>query len=148
MDPRTEASSWSVRGAPVPYLRFDAGDEFCRTLDKRLLPPCHEAALDAEAHLAAAIPVDRIQADTLLISLTGDVVWSSRRMADAVAARTTEASAACSRPEARLTGSTATRPRLLARTTSPGRRRCSHLGLPYRVGRPSAPATGSSGDRR
>jgi dienelactone hydrolase len=94
LDPEAEASSWSARGEPVPYLRFDVGDEFYRTLDKRLLLPCHEAALDAEAEPAAAIPVELIRADTLLISLSGDVVWPSRRMADAVAARMTEAGAA------------------------------------------------------
>lgn len=156
IDAAAEASSWSVRGEPVPYLRFDAGDEFYRTLDKRLLLSCHEAALDAQAEPAAAISVERIRADTLLISLTGDVVWPSRRMADAVAARMTEAGAGPVRhvvldaaghalfapgtPANGVDGdpAAAARADLLAWQAT-----LRHLGLPYRLGTPAASAAPS-----
>jgi len=159
MDPRAEASSWSVRGVGVPYLRFDAGDDFYRTLDKRLLLPRHEAALDAEAEPAAAISVERIRADTLLISLTDDVVWPSRRMADAAAARMTEAGAAAvldvvleaaghalfapGTPANAVDGD----PAAAARADSLAwRAMLHHLGVPYAVGRPlPSPAAAGGG---
>lgn len=86
MDPDAVASSWSAGGGPLPYLQFDAPEAFYRTLDKRLLLDGHELALAAASTAQARIPVERIAADTLLVSLTGDVVWPSRPMADAIAA--------------------------------------------------------------
>lgn len=160
VDRRAEASSWSLAGAPVPYLRFNAGEDFYRTLDKRLLLACHKAALDTEADPAAAIGVERIQADMLLISLTGDVVWPSRRMGDDVAARMADAGAGPVRhmvlnaaghalfapglPANAVDGDPAAAARADFRAWQ---EILQHLGVPYRVGTRSVSTAPSRGDR-
>ena len=63
-----QTSSWSLGGAPVPYLP-------------------HGAGFESEAYPEASIAVERINGPVLLISGTDDKAWPSSMMADKVMAR-------------------------------------------------------------
>lgn len=63
-----QTSSWSLGGAPVPYLP-------------------HGAGWDSGAYPEASIAVERINGPVLLVSGTDDKAWPSSLMADKVMAR-------------------------------------------------------------
>jgi len=63
-----KTSSWSLHGAPVPYLP-------------------HGAGFDSQAYPEASIAVERINGPVLVISGTDDKAWPSSMMADKVMAR-------------------------------------------------------------
>jgi dienelactone hydrolase len=78
-------SSWTWGGEPLPFARFDADEEFYRTLDKTRLRPFHERALENEGAIRQArIPVERTDADILLVSGTADGLWPSTPMCETV----------------------------------------------------------------
>ncbi|WP_180342421.1 acyl-CoA thioester hydrolase/BAAT C-terminal domain-containing protein [Actinomyces wuliandei] len=75
-------SSWTLEGEPLPFLCFDADEEFYRTLDKTLLQKFHERAVsDAGMDSPARIPVERISARMLLIAQAEDTLWPASSMA-------------------------------------------------------------------
>ncbi|WP_338569680.1 acyl-CoA thioester hydrolase/BAAT C-terminal domain-containing protein [Arachnia propionica] len=74
-------SSWTFHGEPLPFLHFDADDEFYETLDKTLLQKFHDRAVqEAPPNTAARLPVERIKARTLLISQESDTLWPASLM--------------------------------------------------------------------
>ena len=81
-------SSWTWQGNPLPFLAFEAGEDFYRTFDKTTLRKAHDAALaQPDLDPAACIPVEQTDADLLLISGTKDSVWSSGEMAETLLER-------------------------------------------------------------
>lgn len=78
-------SSWSRDGEPIPFLRFEADDQFYEDLDKSRLASFHQSALaEAAADHPARIPVENITADVLVMSLQYDTVWPSATMGSAI----------------------------------------------------------------
>lgn len=80
------SSSWTADGAPLPFLPFDADDHFYDDLDKSRLLAFHQCALaDVPHDHPSRIPVERIGAEVLLMSLREDTLWPSRAMGAAIA---------------------------------------------------------------
>ena len=76
-------SSWTWQGEPLPFVRFDADEEFYRTFDKTRLHTFHERALeDEEVSRRSRIPIERLNAQLLLLSGTADGTWPADLMAD------------------------------------------------------------------
>ncbi|WP_201612665.1 acyl-CoA thioester hydrolase/BAAT C-terminal domain-containing protein [Gulosibacter hominis] len=74
-------SPWSFHGEPLPFLDFDADEEFYETLDKTLLQKFHDKAVEeAPSDTPARLPVELIKARTLLISQESDTLWPASRM--------------------------------------------------------------------
>jgi len=79
-------SSWTWGGEPLPFARFEADEEFYRTLDKTRLRSFHERALEDEGAIRQArIPVERTDAEILLVSGTADSLWPSAPMCETIA---------------------------------------------------------------
>lgn len=81
------SSHWTERGAPLPWVPFV--DDWAAATDPPEFRGLYEASVDrhpAEAQ-AAAIPVERIAGDVLLVVGEDDRVWPSARFADEIAAR-------------------------------------------------------------
>ncbi|MDF8266234.1 acyl-CoA thioester hydrolase/BAAT C-terminal domain-containing protein [Luteipulveratus flavus] len=88
----SETSHWTWRGEPLPYVPFvtpsrPAGDPpaFRRTYAESL------AAAPAEVVAAATIPVEDIDAETVLVTGGDDRVWPADQWAPQIAARRTAA---------------------------------------------------------
>lgn len=78
-------SSWTRGGEPLPFARFDADEDFYRTLDKTRLRPFHERALEDEGAIRETrIPVERTDAEILLVSGTADSLWPSTPMCETI----------------------------------------------------------------
>jgi len=78
-------SPWTWGGEPLPFARFDADADFYRTLDKTRLRPFHERALEDEGAIRQArIPVERTDAEILLVSGTADSLWPSTPMCETI----------------------------------------------------------------
>jgi dienelactone hydrolase len=93
--PVTQASSWSYRGRPLPFVTraaLDLSGDAGRGSDRPIaLRGLYEAAIaDRAAARDAAIPVERIDGPVLLVSGTDDGFWPSTEMADAVIERLAE----------------------------------------------------------
>jgi dienelactone hydrolase len=87
MPPGVARSSWTYRGAPLPYVPFPVG--VAPALSARgmsMLPIC-EAGLETPQVGAAAIPVERAAGPLLLVSGGDDRVWAAGRMCEAIAGR-------------------------------------------------------------
>lgn len=85
-------SSWSYRGRPTPFVPYTR--RVRPSLGLRGLSPArmYAAALDdAEAVVAAAIPIERSEAAIMLLSGGRDRMWPSSEMATTLVARLTEA---------------------------------------------------------
>ncbi|BCJ27112.1 acyl-CoA thioester hydrolase/BAAT C-terminal domain-containing protein [Actinocatenispora sera] len=79
-------SCWTWRGEPLPFVPYDDGPDpeppvACRPLYERSL-----AAFPAEAK-AAAIPVERIRGEVVLVAGGDDEMWQSTEFARELAAR-------------------------------------------------------------
>jgi dienelactone hydrolase len=84
-------SSWSWQGSPLPYVPYD---ESWQPADERIAyRALYERSLQAfpDARAAAAIPVERCEADLLLVVGGDDAVWPSAAFAEELAARRREA---------------------------------------------------------
>ena len=74
----TIGSSWSWRGQPVPYARYDfVGFKGIASVDQSL----------AKAPPEAVIPVEKVNGPVLLVSGGKDELWPSAPMAEAIIAR-------------------------------------------------------------
>lgn len=81
-------STWSLGGAPAPYLPHDSTVRFDFARYMESIYALHAGALPmAEAHPDAIIPVERINGPVLLISGRDDAMWPSSAMSDMVVAR-------------------------------------------------------------
>jgi dienelactone hydrolase len=84
-------SSWSFRGAPVPFVPYARGVRPSLGLRGLSLAPIYRAALgNAAGVAAAAIPIERSNASLLLISGDRDRMWPSSTMAGMLATRLAE----------------------------------------------------------
>jgi pimeloyl-ACP methyl ester carboxylesterase len=77
-------SSWSLAGKPMDFVPYAAGVNTGRIRDiyDRSLPPEGDEG-------AAAIPVERIESDVLLISGDQDALWPSKPMSERIERRLT-----------------------------------------------------------
>ncbi|RYC74170.1 hypothetical protein G112A_00276 [Candidatus Nanosynsacchari sp. TM7_G1_3_12Alb] len=74
-------SSWTYGGRPLPFLRFDADQEFYDSLDKTLLKKFHDRAVKNASHGSSArLPVENIMARTLLVWQESDTLWPAGLM--------------------------------------------------------------------
>ncbi len=91
ISPRAEErrrSSWSYRGAPLPFVPFPSRARPALCPQGFSFAPMYDAALDDPVAVArAAIPVEKIRAPVMLISGGRDRVWPSSRMVGMVKAR-------------------------------------------------------------
>ena len=78
-------SSWSIDGKGLPYVAYD---NFQDALDRKFSSAfVHQrsfAKATASEQAAARIPIERANADILLLAATNDVVWPSGVMADEI----------------------------------------------------------------
>jgi len=84
----TMRSSWSHRGAPIPYVPYPA--DVAPTHSERgfsMLPVCERGLENHAAVDQAAIHVERATGPLLLVSGGDDRVWSAGRMAEMVVDR-------------------------------------------------------------
>lgn len=84
-------SSWSFRGAPVPFLpmRMTPSVMWSSSLSRAPMRfgPIYEAAMaNHSAVERAAIPIERFGGPVLLVSAEADAVWPSTRLAGIAAA--------------------------------------------------------------
>ncbi|WP_460796955.1 alpha/beta fold hydrolase [Microbacterium sp. GXF0217] len=81
------SSHWTEGGAPLPSVPFV--DVWTATTDPPEFRELYETSLDTypDEARAAAIPVERITGDVLLVAGDDDRVWPSTRFADAIVAR-------------------------------------------------------------
>jgi dienelactone hydrolase len=85
-------SSWSFRGAPLPFVPYPRSARPSLGWRGLSLAPMYRAALDDAATVAAAaIPVERCEAPIMLISGDKDRMWPSSAMAQMLAARLAQA---------------------------------------------------------
>ncbi|MBA2272950.1 MAG: acyl-CoA thioesterase/BAAT N-terminal domain-containing protein [Actinobacteria bacterium] len=84
-------SSWSRRGDPIPFMIFDADEAFYESFDKSLLRLFHERAIEQHSLDDAHIPIERISGRISLVSSSGDGVWPSTPMCEAIVRRAAEA---------------------------------------------------------
>lgn len=85
-------SSWTYRGAPLPFVPYAPGARPKLSWRGLKLAPMYTAALaDAAAVSAAAIPIERAEAEILLISGDRDSMWPSSAMAHTLARRLSDA---------------------------------------------------------
>jgi dienelactone hydrolase len=85
-------SSWAFRGTPVPFVPYAPGARPSLSWRGLKLAPMYDAALaDVDAATTAAIPIERADADILLISGDRDSMWSSTAMAQSLAVRLLDA---------------------------------------------------------
>lgn len=80
--------SWTIDGAPLPYLRYAAFDP------QRSLREMYERSLaeaTPEAREAARIPLERAEAALLLLAGEDDALWNAAAAADRIGARLAEA---------------------------------------------------------
>ncbi len=88
LPPGTTKSSWTLRGAPLPYVRFPEGvppSHSERGLS--MLPVCERGLDDLEAVKQATIGVERATGPILLVSGGDDKVWAAGRMSGMVVDR-------------------------------------------------------------
>ncbi|MGF6824095.1 dienelactone hydrolase [Microbacterium sp. ZKA21] len=81
------SSHWTAAGVPLPWVPF--ADDWIATTDPPEFRDLYRTSVDrhpAEAQ-AAAIPVERITGDVLLVVGEDDRVWPSARFADEIVAR-------------------------------------------------------------
>jgi dienelactone hydrolase len=91
LPPGTTRSSWTMRGAPFPYVRFPA--DVPPVHSERgfsMLPVCERGLDDREAVEGATIHVERATGPILLVSGGDDKVWSAGRMSEMVVGRMTQ----------------------------------------------------------
>lgn len=85
-------SSWTYRGAPLPFVPYPAKMRPGVGLRGVSFAPIYRAALDNTAAVdAAAIPIERSDAPVLLISGGRDQMWPSSAMAEQLVSRLTQA---------------------------------------------------------
>lgn len=84
---RPQASSWSRRGQPLPFVPYD--DEAEVSGDPPVFAPMYRQSLRTFADRvgAATIPVERFFGDVLLVAGGDDQVWPSLHAARAIEAR-------------------------------------------------------------
>ncbi len=81
-------SSWTWRGEPLPFARFDADEDFYKTFDKTKLRTFHERALaDEEVKRRARISAERSKANVLLLSGSEDSLWPAGSMSETIVKR-------------------------------------------------------------
>lgn len=81
-------STWSLGGAPVPYMPYDPTVRFDFARYMESIYALYAGALPTvDAHLDAMIPVERINGPVLLISGRNDAMWPSTVMSDMVVER-------------------------------------------------------------
>ena len=88
-------SSWTLRGEPVPFLRFASPRPsempsflgFALGMPTALLPIYERALEDKEAVRTATMPVERIRGPVLLVSGADDRLWPSSRLSRMVVER-------------------------------------------------------------
>jgi pimeloyl-ACP methyl ester carboxylesterase len=88
LPPGTTRSSWTLRGTPLPYVRFPDGvppSQSERGLS--MLPICERGLDDREAVEQATIRVEHATGPILLVSGGDDKVWSAGRMSEMVVGR-------------------------------------------------------------
>ncbi|HEY7187196.1 MAG TPA: acyl-CoA thioester hydrolase/BAAT C-terminal domain-containing protein [Vicinamibacterales bacterium] len=88
LPPGTQRSSWSHRGAPMPYVPYPFGvapQQTPRGLS--MLPVCERGLENHAAVDEAAIRVERATGPLLLVSGGDDKVWSAGRMSEMVVDR-------------------------------------------------------------
>lgn len=85
------SSHWTEAGAPLPWVPFV--DDWTAATDPPEFRDLYETSADRhpDEAQAAAIPVERITGDVLLVVGEDDRVWPSARFADEIAARRTAA---------------------------------------------------------
>lgn len=92
---RTETSCWTTDGEPTPYVPFDRDAHLAAVAQsppyayRRLYERSAEVA-DESTRERARIPVERADADLLLLSGLDDRVWPADRFADTIVARLDE----------------------------------------------------------
>jgi dienelactone hydrolase len=82
-------SSWSWEGLPLPFVPYDETWTPPAGQQPVSFRPLYEASLRAhpEAVVAAAIPIERVRGDALLIAGGDDALWPSALFAETLAAR-------------------------------------------------------------
>jgi dienelactone hydrolase len=88
LPPGTTRSSWTLRGVPLPYVRFPA--DVSPVHSERgfsMLPVCERGLDDREAVEQAIIEVERATGPILLVSGGDDKVWAAGRMSEMVVGR-------------------------------------------------------------
>jgi dienelactone hydrolase len=91
LPPGTTRSSWTLRGVPLPYVRFPA--DVPPVHSERgfsMLPVCERGLDDREAVERATIHVERATGPILLVSGGDDKVWSAGRLSEMVVGRMTK----------------------------------------------------------
>lgn len=84
-------STWSLAGAPAPYLPYDPTVRFDFARYMESIYALYSGALPTvDEHPDAVIPVERINGPVLLISGKNDAMWPSTAMSDMVVARLRE----------------------------------------------------------
>ena len=83
----TWSSHWTENGTPLPWVPF--AEDWTADTDPPEFHGLYEESLDRDpdAANAAAIPVERITGDVVLVAGADDRVWPSTRAADEIAAR-------------------------------------------------------------
>lgn len=85
-------SSWTYRGTPIPFVPYAPGARPSLSWRGLKLAPMYCAALaDVQATSSGAIPIERSDADILLISGDRDSMWPSSAMAQSLTTRLSNA---------------------------------------------------------
>jgi dienelactone hydrolase len=89
VDDARQTSHWTLAGVPVPFVRFEEGWQ--PDADPPAFRGLYEASLNADPIAAeqAAIPVERIVGDVVLVAGGDDQVWPSDDFARRIAERRT-----------------------------------------------------------
>lgn len=85
---RSERSSWSHEGRPLPFVPYRRGVRAAVSLRGMSVAPIYAAALDnVDAVRDAAIQVERIDGPIVLVSGDDDRMWPATRMAQMITTR-------------------------------------------------------------
>lgn len=88
LPPGTTRSSWTLRSAPLPYVRFPAGVPPVQSERGLSMLPICERGLDAREEVEqATIRVEQATGPIMLVSGGDDKVWSAGRMSEMVVGR-------------------------------------------------------------
>ncbi|HEU4689324.1 MAG TPA: acyl-CoA thioester hydrolase/BAAT C-terminal domain-containing protein [Vicinamibacterales bacterium] len=88
LPPGTTRSSWTLRGAPLPYVRFPPDVPPVQSARGwSMLPVCERGLDDLEAVKQATIGIERATGPILLVSGGDDKVWACGRMSEMVVSR-------------------------------------------------------------
>jgi dienelactone hydrolase len=91
LPPGTTRSSWTLRGAPLPYVRFPANVPPVQSERGWSMLPVCEAGLDSREEVEqATIRVEQASGPIMLVSGGDDNVWATGRMSEMMVGRMTQ----------------------------------------------------------